>query len=84
MQNLPQDVHLLTDTQIFALENYGINIEFLYPDEILNLENRDMYDITRDARFHEHKSKHRKTSDKMVKSKKLNSYKAKKDGLTTL
>lgn len=84
MQNLPQDVHSLTDTQIFALENYGINIEFLYPDEILNLENRDKFDITRDNRFHEHKNKHRKTSYKMVKSKKLNSYKAKLDGLTTL
>ena len=84
MQNLPQDVHSLTDTQIFALENYGINIEFLYPDEILNLENRDKFDITRDNRFHEHKSKHRKTSDKMVKSKKLNSYKAKMNKETTL
>ena len=84
MQNLPLDVHSLTDTQIFALENYGIDVEFLYPDEILNLENRDMFDINRDNRFHEHKNKHRKTSEKMVKSKKLNSYKAKKDGLTTL
>lgn len=84
MQNLPQDVHSLTDTQIFALENYGIDIEFLYPDELLNLENRDMYDITRDVRFHEHKSKHRKNSDKMVKSKKLNSYKAKMNKETTL
>jgi hypothetical protein len=56
----------------------------LYPDELLNLENRNMYDITRDARFHEHKSKHRKTSDKMVKSKKLNSYKAKMNKETTL
>ena len=84
LDNLPQEVHLLTDTQIFALENYGIDIDFLYPDELLNLENRNMYDITRDARFHEHKSKHRKTSDKMVKSKKLNSYKAKMNKETTL
>lgn len=77
MDNLPQDVHSLTDTQIFALENYGIDIEFLYPDEILNLENRDKYDIISDARFHEHKSKHKTKSEKMIKSKKLNSYKSK-------
>ena len=77
LDNLPQDVHSLTDTQIFALENYGIEIEFLYPDEILNLENRDRYDIISDARFHEHKSKHKTKAEKMVKSKKLNSYKSK-------
>lgn len=69
---LPSGVHDLEQWQIFSLENYGVNLELLYPDEILDVE---YLHYRNDVRYQEFESCTKLFSLKGVKTKKLNDYK---------
>lgn len=81
---LPESVHDLSLTQIYALENYCIDIDFLYIDEVLCFTNLDSLRVHNDPRYKDHCSSHSQTRAKKVKTKKLNSYKSKLQEQLTL
>lgn len=75
LDSLPSELYALPLSKAMALESYGINVEDLYPDEVLDLERLGFLDVHNDPAYHEHCADVSAYAVKGVKRKKENDYK---------
>lgn len=72
LNNLSYFLDDLTLREYEYLEFCGVNLDFLYPDDFLNIEYLDSLRYYNDPRYIEHTKKNKKKSIEKVKSKKTN------------
>lgn len=75
LSTLPHELVDLTPSQLSVLQSYGISIEDLYVDEVLDLHRLGYLDKNNDPHYHFHCSTISFYARKGIKSKKFNEYK---------